>query len=141
MNVERHGTEDTARTPRARRPAEQIWNVLTEANCPLRVATLAELTGCSQSTVRRHVANWTLAGYVEEHIQKLPGQRRIKYVAEYEVELDHWRDTPPAITTESARKGKTVRVSDPDDQGRYTLIRHQAGESPTVTYHDARDGC
>ena len=37
--------------------------------------------------MRTHVTKWALAGYVEEHVGKLPGQRRIKHVVEYEIEF------------------------------------------------------
>ena len=73
--------------------------------------------------MRRHLRQWVLTGYVEETIVTLPGRQRIKYVAEYEIDLGNWSDTAPPITWKAG--GKLVHVTDPDDSNCYTIIDHR----------------
>ena len=113
--------------------SQRIWNEMTKYSNPLRVGTIAELAGCSQSTARKHLRQWVLAGYTEETIATLPGRRRIKYVAEYEINLDNWSDTAPPIKWEDG--GKLVYVTDPDDPDRYMMIDHTK-TPPAVTHHE-----
>lgn len=96
----------------------RLWREMTTCGGPLRVAAISELAGVSEATVRKHLRQWVLAGYVEENIVKLPGRQRIQYVAEYEI--GNWCDTAPPITWQVA--AKLVHVTDPDNPDRYTII-------------------
>ena len=110
--------------------AERIWSELDKYREPVPVAIIAEGARCSQTTARRHLRNWTPAGYVDEHIATRPGRRLIKYAAEYEISLDNGTDEAPPIRWTTG--GKVARVHDPDDPERYTVIDHRH-EPPRVT--------